>query len=251
MASIIGIICALAILALATFLSTSSMGVFLNVPGLAIVIGGTFASAFISYPMGDVLKIFISFLSSFGNKAKKSSQDFDTFIDELADLARRAQGTGRFNLVKNIPGEAGAFLNKIVEMLSKGYATEEMREILDTELEQTFDEEMAKAAIPRTMAKLSPAYGIIGTLIGLIGMMQTMGGSLGELGQHMAVALTTTLYGILLANLFFLPMAVRMENILENRMAILRLIRDGGLMIRERASPLAIEEKLKAYKPQN
>ena len=78
-------------------------------------------------------------------------------------------------------------------MLVDGYSKEEIKEILDTTIQQHYDQEMASAGIYRTMAKLAPAFGIIGTLIGLIGMMQSLEGDMASLGPSMATALTTTL----------------------------------------------------------
>ena len=98
-------------------------------------------------------------------------------------------------------------------MLVDGYSREEIKEILDTRIEQTYQQELSSAGIYRTMAKLAPAYGIIGTLIGLIGMMQSMSVGLGNLGAHMAVALTTTLHLSIGQLMPFLPDALKDINI--------------------------------------
>jgi chemotaxis protein MotA len=108
---------------------------------------------------------------------------------------------------------------------------------------------MSAAGIYRTMSRLAPAFGIIGTLIGLIGMMQAMGADLREIGPAMATALTTTLYGILLANMVFLPIAVKVEKRIEERAILMSVIRDGVLLIKDRTPALIVLDKLKAYLP--
>lgn len=244
-ATIIGIIAGIAVLGFATFFSTASAGVFFNGPGLAIVLGGTAAATFICYPMREVARVFQLFVLAMG----REELPMGDYVNALVLLARDASTKGKIHLEKKLPGIENEFLKDALQMVVDGYGRDEIREILDTRIQQTYDQEMASAGIYRTMSRLSPAFGIIGTLIGLIAMMQAMGGDMRSLGPAMATALTTTLYGILLANMIFLPIAVKVESRIEERVALMSLIRDGSLFIKDKAPAPIVLDKLKAYVP--
>ncbi len=244
-ATVIGIICGISVLSYATYLSTDSASVFLNLPGLAIVLGGTLASTFICFPLKEVMRVFNTFLIAL----KREELPINNYIDEIVKIARDASSKGKVHLERALPGIENEFLQNAIQMLVDGYSREEIKEILETRIEQTYQQEISSAGIYRTMSKLSPAYGIIGTLIGLIGMMQSMSGGLAQIGSQMAVALTTTLYGILLANVLFLPIAIKVEKRIEERVALMCVIRDGVLFIKDKTPAAIVLDKLKAYLP--
>jgi chemotaxis protein MotA len=101
------------------------------------------------------------------------------------------------------------------------------------------------------MGKFAPAFGMLGTLIGLIAMLRNMTGPnmMEQLGPGMAVALVTTFYGVILANLLFTPIATKLERRTEEEVALMNVIMEGVLMLRETHSPSMIEDKLKSYIP--
>lgn len=244
-ATVLGAVFGLVILAYATFLSTESVGVFLNLPGLAIVLGGTVASTFVCYPLKEVLRVFHTFVMALG----REELPIGDYIRELVLLAKRASSQGKIALERDMGGIENQFIKSAVQMLVDGYSRQEMEEILDTRIQQVYEQEMSAAGIFRTMARLSPAFGIIGTLIGLISMMQAMSGDLAGLGPGMATALTTTLYGILLANMAFLPIAVKVERRIEERVVLMSVIRDGVLFIKDKTPAPIVLNKLMAYLP--
>lgn len=132
-------------------------------------------------------------------------------------------------------------------MLVDGYDKETIREVMNNRIKNTYEQEMSSASIFRTMAKLAPAFGIIGTLIGLISMMQAMGTDIEGLGPGMATALTTTLYGILFAHMIFLPIAIKVEKRIEERIILMSVIRDGVLYMKEKTPSAIVMHKLKSY----
>ena len=244
-ATILGILAGTVILGLATAKSTENPVVFLNLSGLAIVVGGTAAATFICSPLKEVMRVVSAFLLA----VKREELPIGNYIDALVAIARTASGKGRIALEKALPNIDNEFLKSAVQMLVDGYSREELKEILDTRIEQSYEHEMAQASIFRTMAKLAPAFGIIGTLIGLIGMMQTMGGDMAQLGPSMATALTTTLYGVLLANMCVLPIAIKVEKRIEERIILMIVIRDGILFVHDQTPAPIVLDKLKAYLP--
>ena len=244
-ATIIGILFGFGVLGFATFFATSSVSVFLNGPGLAIVLGGTAAATFICYPLREVARVFQLFLIALGREELPMGE----YVNALVLLAKDSSTKGKIQLEKQLPGIENEYLHDAIQMVVDGYSREEIREILDTRIQQTYEHEMSSAGIYRTMSRLSPAFGIIGTLIGLIAMMQAMGADLKEIGPAMATALTTTLYGILLANMVFLPIAVKVEKRIEERVVLMSLVRDGTLFIKDKAPAAIVLDKLKAYLP--
>lgn len=108
--------------------------------------------------------------------------------------------------------------------------------------------ERAEAQIYRTMAVFAPAFGMLGTLVGLVNMLQGMGDSnMAKIGADMAFALLTTLYGVALANLFFKPIAIKFERRTERRVQLMNMIREGVLLIAKGRSPAYIREYLTTF----
>jgi chemotaxis protein MotA len=244
-ATLIGILFGVAILSAATYFSTSTPMVFINLPGLAIVIGGTAAATFICYPLREVMRMFHVFLLAMG----REELPIGNYINALVRIAKAASKKGAISLEKSLPGIENQFLRQGVQMLVDGYSRDEIKEILDTSIQQHYEQEMSWAGIYRTMSKMAPAFGIIGTLIGLIGMMQSMGGDIAGIGPSMATALTTTLYGILMANMLCLPIAIKVEKRIEERVILMSVIRDGILFIHDKTPAAIVLDKLKAYLP--
>ncbi|CAN2046958.1 chemotaxis protein MotA [Candidatus Magnetomoraceae bacterium gMMP-13] len=244
-ATIIGIVFGMGILSWATFMSTSNVMIFLNLPSLAIVLGGTTAATFICFPLKDVLRVFKLFLIAL----KREELPMGNYINAVVFLAKQATQKGQIRLEKELSSIENYFLQDGIQMLVDGYSKDEIKNIMDTRIQNTYEQEMAGVNILRTMAKFSPGFGIIGTLIGLISMMQSMGSDLDNLGPAMATALVTTLYGIFLANMFFQPFAIKVEKRVDERIMLMCIIRDGVMFIKDKTPATIVMEKLKAYLP--
>jgi chemotaxis protein MotA len=244
-ATIIGIITGIAILCGAAWFSTDSVGVFVNLPGLAIVCGGTIAATFICYPLKEVMRVFGVFMTALGAEELPTAN----YITVLVNLSKQVSVKGEAHLEQNLQRIENDFLRDGLQMLVDGYSKDELREILDNRIQQSYEQEFAAAGIYRTMARLSPAFGIIGTLIGLIAMMQSMGRDIVGIGPAMATALTTTLYGALFANMFFTPIAIKVEKRVEERAILMSVIRDGILFIKDKTPAPIVRDKLMGYLP--
>jgi chemotaxis protein MotA len=244
-ATFLGIIFGVAILSLATYSTTANISVFINPPGIAIVLGGVIAATFISYPLKEVLRI----LGVFFTALKSEELPIGNYIHVCVNLSENVSVKGEAHLEKVVASIDNDFMKSGLQMVLDGYSREEIKEILDNRILQYYDQEMAKAGIFRTMSRLSPAFGIIGTLIGLIAMMQAMHANLEALGPALATALTTTLYGALFANLVFLPVAIKIESRIEEITILMNVIRDGILFIKEKAPSPIVLDKLKGYLP--
>lgn len=245
-ATILGFLNGFLVLIFAAYSSTENAAVFINIPGLAIVLGGTLAATMISYSF----KSFVRVLAGFMRALRREELPIGVYIREIVYLANKAAAKGRLKMELEAEAQENYFLQEGLRMLVDGYPREEIEDILKTRMEEAYRQQMADAQIFRTMAKMAPAFGIIGTLIGLIAMMQSMGGgSLAQIGPGMAVALVTTLYGALFAYLIFLPLAVKVENAVEERVLLMNVITEGLLLIQDQLPPPIVLDKLKAYLP--
>ena len=139
------------------------------------------------------------------------------------------------------------FLRFGVEMVVSGYTGEEVREIMTNTIETTFGRNTVQVEILKGMASAAPAFGMIGTLVGLIIMLDNMGGDPSSLGKGLAVALLTTLYGVLFARIFFLPTATKVlqrEQIVRFRNY---LVAEGLALLADKKSPRYIQDKMNSY----
>ncbi|WP_319763205.1 MotA/TolQ/ExbB proton channel family protein [Maridesulfovibrio sp.] len=244
-ATIIGIFCGIAILMVATYTSTDSVGVFINLPGIAIVGGGTIASTFICYPLREVMRVLGVFMMAMG----ADELPLENYINVIVNLSKDVAAKGEEHLEGSLKNIENDFLREGLQMLVDGYSKEEIKEILDNRIQQYHEQEYSAAGIYRTMSTLSPAFGIIGTLIGLIAMMQGMGSDIAAIGPAMATALTTTLYGALFANMLFMPIAIKVEKRIDEITLLMRVIRDGILFIKDKTPSAIVMDKLKGYLP--
>lgn len=244
-ATVFGFIFGIGILCVATYFSTEDVMVFINLPGIAIVLGGTLAATFICYPLREVMRMLKVFLMALGAE----ELPIGNYISECVYLSDVASKKGEAHLEKMLKGIDNEFLSNGLQMLVDGYSKDEIKEILDNRIHQYYEQETSAAGIYRTMSKFAPAFGIIGTLIGLIAMMQAMSGDMSQIGQGMATALTTTLYGALFANLFFLPIAIKVEKRIEQIVIMMSVIRDGILFIKDKTPSPIVLDKLKGYLP--
>jgi len=220
--------------------------VFINPPGLAIVLGGVICSVLVAYPVQEVLRVFrVLFVL-----LRKKDPDFSGMVQLVARFSGLARKEGLLALERELPGIEDKFLVDGLQMVIAGYSEEEIREIMRSRIENCRIRELAEAHIFHTMARFAPAFGMVGTLVGLIGMLVNMGkGNLADMGQNMAVALVTTFYGLISANLVFRPIAVQIERRMEESVRLMTMIMEGVLMIHGQWHPYKVEDYLNSFLP--
>jgi len=193
---------------------------FINIPALMIVVGGTLGATMINYPVKDVLGVFKVVKKALF--AKKIS--VTELIKRFVTFAKKSRKEGILALEGDIKDENDEFLRKGVQLAIDGLEPQEIGEILETEIDFVRSRHQLGAEIFTTMGTFSPALGMIGTLIGLVQMLQTMDDA-SKIGPAMAVALLTTFYGSIMANIVCLPIAGKLrtrskEEVLTKEMAI-------------------------------
>lgn len=245
MATILGIGVGVGLLFLAIFQS-GGIRTFIDIPSAMITFGGTIAATFIAYPMLKVLRVFGVLFIAF----RKDIEDPTGYISLIVQMAAKARQQSVLSLEADAKRLDNRFLRTGIEMIVDGQPPELIRDVLETEMDYLALRHGEGAAIFRTMGKYGPAFGLIGTLIGLIAMLKNLGaGAIETLGPNMAIALVTTFYGAMLANLLCLPVAEKLSGRTAQELVQVRLIIEGILMIQAGMNPRLIEGKLNAFLP--
>jgi len=244
LSTLIGMLSGIAIVVLSVMLTAADAWSFINLPGLAIVLGGTFAATLLAYPLRDVVRVFKILWIVLRNEKMYAEDDQRELVEVARQLVqgRIANAEDQLNQVQN------PFLKTGLQLLIDRTPTEDIAELLEWRILRTKLKERAEAQVYRTMATFAPAFGMLGTLVGLVNMLHGMGqSSMSEIGVDMAFALLTTLYGVVLANMLFKPIAIKFERRTESRMQLMNMILEGILLIARGRSPAYIREYLATF----
>jgi len=222
----------------------SQIGLFLNIPGLLVVVGGTLAATVVSRPIADVVRVL--------RGLPDLAHDVPLTVDQEIDQLQRVAEYYRHGYVRAAEQElervGNPFLRTGMQLVIDRGPVPELVKVLQWRIAGLRAREQADAQIVRTMATLTPAFGMVGTLFGLVHMLSGLGAAgLPQIGSSMAFAMSSTLYGILLANLILKPLAIKMERRTQQRLVLLQLLQEGILMLYEKCHPTIIREALEAY----
>jgi chemotaxis protein MotA len=242
-ATVVGIVVSFA-LVLSAIVMGGSITLFINIPSMMIVIGGTLGATMINYPLPDILKVIKVVRNAFFHKQHTVKDTINQFVS-LAGTARRE---GILALEASINEMNDEFMQKGLQLSVDGLEPTSIREILDTEIVAIQDRHKLGADIFTTLGTFAPALGMIGTLIGLVQMLQTMEDP-STIGPAMAVALLTTFYGALMANVLCLPIAGKLKNRSKAEVMMKDLMAEGIMSIAKGDNPRLLEQKLNAFLP--
>lgn len=243
LATIIGILLSFG-LVLSAIMFGGSLMIFVSIPSLLIVIGGTVGASLVNYPLGSVLGVFGVIMKVFFSSVDSPSE----IIERFMDLANRARREGILSLEPVIKELNDLFMKKGLQLTVDGLEPEAIQEILETEISYREERHESGQEIMNAFGAYAPAMGMIGTVIGLVQMLQTMDDP-SSIGPAMAVALITTFYGAVLANLVFLPMAGKLKHRSKEEILTMEMVMEGILSISKGENPRIIEEKLSSYLP--
>lgn len=238
-ATIIGLIGGTSLVLSAVIMGGSAV-MFFNVPGILIVLGGTLASTFIKFTLTDVIGSINVVMKAFIFKIEPPEE----IIKALIAYARTAKKDGLIALEKEKPTDK--FLAKSLRYLSDGYDEGLIKDMLQKDIRLTVQRHATGQGVFKGMGAAAPAFGMIGTLIGLVQMLANMSEP-SAIGPSMAVALLTTLYGALLANLVCIPLADKLSLRSQQEQVNKNVILEATVAINRGTSPMAIEESLKIY----
>lgn len=213
-----------------------------NLPSVIITIGGSLASTLGSFKLSD----FITGLKSAGLAFKEKTMDPAGTIKNIIDLSNTARKEGLLALEEAANGIEDDFLKKGIMLVVDGTDPELVRGIMETDLTCIEGRHKKSIAVWEKWAELGPAWGMIGTLIGLVIMLNNMEDP-NSIGPSMSVALLTTLYGSLIANWLCNPIATKLKVNNDNEMMMKEITVEGILSIQAGENPRVIEEKLKSF----
>ena len=242
-ATLLGLVIGVSVVTLA-IMTGSDLWIFLNLPGFLIVVGGTFAATLIKFPISGVfVAFFVGVKAAFVNEYESPRG----IIDLTMRLVKRARKVGLLGLekvkVKN------AFFRKGVELCVDGRDVDMIRKMMTREMELAIQRQEVGERVFRAIGESAPAFGMVGTLVGLVQMLSSMSDPT-SIGRAMAIALLTTLYGLLIAQLIALPISDKLEAKNEMERANRVLIIEAIIQIHDRNNPTAVLDILEAYLPE-
>ena len=240
-ATIIGIVVGMGLI-IFTIATGEGAGMFIHIPSAMIVFGGAIASTLISFSLKEVLSVISVVQKAFFTAA----YDGGKLIEQIVALSKKARKEGLLAIDKDVNEIDDSFLRSGMEMVVDGTEPELIRTVLETELSYTMERHKKGAQIMNELGASAPAFGMIGTLMGLVQMLSNLDDP-SKIGGGMAVALITTFYGSVLANLIFLPLAVKLQNNSGTEVIIKEMIIEGVLAIQFGEHPNTIHRKLSNF----
>jgi len=213
-----------------------------NLKSVLLVLGGTFMGAFLAFPVKTFKGLFKSLIEVFRYK----ETNYKDLLLQIENLANVRWFYGIRELEEDGNKTGNPFLRRGIELIVDDYDRHEIRNIMEKDYELYFSNKGSHVHILRTLAKLAPAFGFIGTIIGLISVLNNMGTPT-EIGKGMSLALLTTLYGSLISNFLFLPLAKKLSEHTKGEITQLNIIVEGIMDISDKRNPKAISYRLQRY----
>ncbi len=246
-ATVVGFLSACGLLVTAIAIAPGSkFSAFIDVPSGMVVVGGAIAAALISFPLKSIMATPMVVKKVFLNKAP----DVPGLISSLVSLAETARRDGLLALEGRIEELDDNFIVLGIQMAVDGTRPEVIEDIMRTELDAVATRHSNGKAVMDQLGRFAPAYGMIGTLMGLIIMLGNMSDP-SSIGAGMAVALITTLYGAVVSNVMFLPFAEKLGFINKQELLGMEITIRGIMGIQSGENPRVIEQKLNTYLPPN
>ncbi|MGQ9629616.1 MAG: motility protein A [bacterium] len=248
-ATVGGLIAAFVVIILGIFFARAPLMLYFDLPSVFITVLGSLMALLISYPLERTTRIWSTMKNAFFVKAMNPGE----IIPTLVSFAEKARREGLLSLEEDVSRLEDIFLQKGIQLVVDGTDPELVRGILDTEIAFLESRHKEGERFFRDWATLAPAFGLAGTLIGLIAMLKALATltNPAEIGPLMAVALITTLYGVLIANVVATPIANKLLARSEREILVKQIMVEGILAIQAGDNPRIVEEKLVAFLAQS
>lgn len=246
--TLIGFISGISLFIFAVLSSTDNHTIFVSLSSFALVLGSTLAASLISYTTKDVLIGVRSMAETFFH-SPTSQRHLKAHVTRFVEWTTLYRSGGISALENSLTDKEKKddFCRNAIELLGTGYKNHDIRLMLTDESDAAWQRHTLEAKVLNTMAVYSPGFGMVGTIIGLIIMLDNMNGDMAALGQGLALALITTLYGVVLSNLFFKPAANQVTEKQEALYFRNQLITEGFVLLSEKRDPIFIQDRLNAY----
>lgn len=244
-ASVVGLVLGILVMVVSIMIAEgASFGAFIDYPSVMVVVGGAFAAVLISFPLKNFLTLGSVMKTVFFNK----SQSIPELIDLIVSLAETARRDGLLALESKLTEVDNSFVVLGIQMSVDGTPQEVIDDIMRTEMDAVAARHAVGKALLDQLGRYAPAYGMIGTLLGLIIMLGNMEDP-SSIGAGMAVALLTTLYGAVVSNLICLPFADKLGFLHRQEMLAMEIALRGVMGIQSGDNPRVIGQKLRTFIP--
>lgn len=240
--SILGVIVAMGAILGGNILEGGHTSSLMQVTAFIIVMGGTIGAVMIQFPMN----VFLVSLKMAGWVFMPPKQNYNEVIEKIVNWSNIARKEGLLGLESISETESDPFARKGIQLLVDGSEPETIRNILEVELSTKEHNATQSAKVWEAMGGYTPTVGILGAVMGLIHVMNNLADPT-KLGSGIAVAFVATIYGVGLANIFFLPMANKLKGIIHDQTQFREMIIEGVISIAEGENPRNIETKLQGY----
>ncbi len=241
--TIIGILCGLGAVLVSMLMEGGDPGALLAPPALILIVVGSFGAGCAGMKLEHAVDALKSVGKAFGN----THHDMGELIERLSRYAEAARRDGVLALEKLIPQEPDPFLASALQLVIDGTATEESRTALIAEIQADKRVWKRRAGFFSKLGGYAPTFGIIGTVLGLIHTLESLGGDPAELGHLIAAAFIATLFGVLFANAVYLPLGAKLQAIGDEQAEVRILILEGVKWIAEGHSPRQLRELLPRF----
>ena len=242
-ATIIGILSGLG-LVLFTIIQGGNLEIFIHLPSMMIVGGGAMAATLVNFPLKEVIGVMGVVKKAFTSDDTQATDIIDIFVN----LSMKARRDGILAIDRELHKIDDDFMRTGLEMAVDGAEPESIKSVMEAELNYLTERHKKGQSIFMSLGNYAPAFGMIGTLMGLIAMLRTLDDP-SNIGAGMAVALITTFYGSLLANLLFLPIAGKLKNRSDHEIVLKEMMVEGILSIQYGDHPKNISRKLLNFIP--
>lgn len=242
-ASLIGVLSGLGMI-FGAIVHQAELSSYVNVPGMFVVLGGTISATLLTFPLGNVLEAFRTTHTLFF----RSPQDPNAMLKRMIQLNRLARSRGFVFMQKHTEKGEPEIIQKVVQLISDNMDESVIRDALRTEIDSIVSHHLAIQDVFQKMGAYAPVFGMIGTIIGLIAMLDTMEDP-SQIGPAMALALTTTFYGSLLSAMIFNPAAGKLHAHMQESITNLEIVYAGALSILHHEHPLVLYERAVVHIP--
>lgn len=246
--TLVGVVVAISLFIYAIVSSTNNYLMFISLSSFALVAGSTFAASLISYTTMDVLTAVKALFDTLFH-APTSSKHLRGHVERFIEWGNiyRQEGIAGLEASLTEKERKDPFLAHGMELLSSGYKNHDIRIILTDDMDAFWQRMTIESKVLNTMAVYSPGFGMVGTIIGLVIMLDNMNGDMAALGKGLALALITTLYGVVLANIIFKPAANQVTEKQESLYFRDQMIVEGFVLLSEKRDALFMQDRLNAY----
>lgn len=227
-------------------LSSQDPGLFINLPGLSIIVGGVLTALFFSYSKADILAALKTVRLLIDNPTIDKQQT----IKDMTGFAYLWSRNDLRAIEKKLSTTENSFLRTGIQQIIDGRTNAEIASVLHWKIQQRHNSEYRSAKMFHSLAMFAPAFGMVGTLLGLVNMMFLINDQPStSIANHLAIALVTTFYGLIFANIFFKPIAIKLERRADQLVEWMRILMEGIMMIEKRKSAAFIELAMETLDP--